>query len=36
MVRIIKWSNMKAAVVYSKVLTRTNVMAIKSISSGLF
>jgi hypothetical protein len=33
---IIKWSNMKADVAYSKVLTRTNIMAIKSISRGLF
>jgi len=32
----IKWSNMRADVAYSKVLSRTNVMAIKGTSRGLF
>jgi len=36
MLRIIKWSNMKADIAYCKVVTCINVMVIKGISRGLF
>jgi hypothetical protein len=36
LVRIIEWLNMKADVAYFKLVTCTNVLAIKAISRGLF